>query len=97
GSFERSVFPRLSGARSDPSLRIAPEYLRRAPRHGPGGGVGILELFLSLLRTLEHLAAPPVFRRPLDPRASDGVLSRGRIFRVAFHDGAFWIHVLEHG
>ena len=48
-------------------LRYGSTSMRhRAARHRAGRGLGFLELFLSLLRTLEHFAGAPIFRRACD-------------------------------
>ena len=68
---------------------------RCAAHYRPDRGLGFLELLFSLLRSLEHLAPPAIFRSSLYRGASNGVLPGGWLFRVAVHDGAFWLHVLE--
>src|SRR5205814_1277983 len=59
------------------------------------GSLGLLELFLSLLRPLESFPCAPILWRAVDSCSSSRLLSDRRLFRVAFSHGAAWFHLLE--
>ncbi len=63
--------------------------------HCATGCLGVLELFLPLLRSLENFTDSPTYGSSRDCCASDRVFPGGRLFRVAFHDGLVRVHVLE--
>src|SRR5207248_9711503 len=63
--------------------------------HRPDGSLGLLELFLSLLRPLESFPCAPILWRAVDSCSSSRLLSDRRLFRVAFSHGVAWFHLLE--
>src|SRR5207244_8898240 len=68
---------------------------KRLANYSPNRRLGVLDLFLSLLRTMESAFRLAVAGRARRSGASRRFLSRGRLFRIAFFNGPAWFPLLE--